>query len=562
MLLKLIFLWLLTMFLFSCSKKETPKEKSPDNLYLFNKAFDYRDKKQADSAFIYFYKAKDLFLIKKDSLGVAKSLINMAIILTEKGDYFGGQETSILATKYLDDNNQKHHYYLATNFNNLGIATTNLKDYNNSLKFYDLAIKLSTDSLDTRIYLNNKAKSYQAVKKYKEAIRIYNRILKQTNKNQEEYSRVLSNLAKTKWLQNPDYNAKPEFFKALNIRIKENDLWGQNASYAHLADYYSEKQPDSALYYALKMYTVAKKINSPNDQYEALQKLIKLSPSRETKIYFETYKNLGDSLETARNAAKNQFALIRYETEKNKADNLKLQKDNTEKKYQIIKQRILLISTFLLIVAGAVITVLWYKKRKQRLELEAKNVIRENQLKTSKKVHDVVANGLYRVMTEIENQDTLDRDNILDKLEVMYEKSRDISYDEVSFTGENFHGEILDLLKSFATDSIRVVYTGSTPDMWKDVSGEVKYEIHHILQELMVNMQKHSKASNVAIKFENRGNHIDIRYTDDGIGISKEMKFNNGLTNTGNRIKSINGTITFDTKSEKGFKIYISFPAC
>ncbi len=562
MLLKLIFLGLLTMFLFSCSKKETPKEKSPDNLYLFNKAFDYRDKKQADSAFIYFYKAKDLFLIKKDSLGVAKSLINMAIILTEKGDYFGGQETSILATKYLDDNNQKHHYYLATNFNNLGIATTNLKDYNNSLKFYDLAIKLSTDSLDTRIYLNNKAKSYQAVKKYKEAIRIYNRILKQTNKNQEEYSRVLSNLAKTKWLQNPDYNAKPEFFKALNIRIKENDLWGQNASYAHLADYYSEKQPDSALYYALKMYTVAKKINSPNDQYEALQKLIKLSPSRETKIYFETYKNLGDSLETARNAAKNQFALIRYETEKNKADNLKLQKDNTEKKYQIIKQRILLISTFLLIVAGAVISILWYKKRKQRLELEAENTIRENQLKTYKKVHDVVANGLYRLMKEIQNRASLEREDIVSKLDAMYEKSRDISYEKAQVADENFHEKIVDLLTSFATADIRVGYMGSTPDLWEQVNTQTKYEIEHILQELMVNMERHSKGSNVFVKFEQGNNHINIHYADDGIGISKGIQFNNGLTSTGNRIKNIHGTITFDTESEKGLKIHISFPVC
>nr|GFD55410.1 hypothetical protein [Tanacetum cinerariifolium] len=61
------------------------------------------------------------------------------------------------------------------------------------------------------------------------------------------------------------------------------------------------------------------------------------------------------------------------------------------------------------------------------MELEAQNALRNSQLNTSKRVHDVVANGLYRVMTEIENQADMDRENVLDKIEALYEKSRDIS---------------------------------------------------------------------------------------------------------------------------------------
>lgn len=550
----------LLIFFYSCTDRVKNRKKA-NNLF-YDKAFEYNQKKVPDTAFLYFNKAKDLFLQQKDSLGVAKCLVNMGMISTERGDYFGGQEISLNALSYFDQKKENQFTYIHSNFNNLGLATYHLKDYKNALKFYESAIEFSRDSLTTHNSLNNKAKVYEEIKQYKKALKIYNQILKETNKNPREYARTLTNISYTKWLQDPNYNAVPVYLKALHIREEEKDLWGQNASYAHLADYYIQKQPDSALHYALKMYTVAKKINSRDDQLEAIQKLIKLSPPKETRVYFEIYQKLSDSLQTARNAAKNQFALIRYEAEKNKVDNLNLQKDNTEKRYQIVKQEIILFITFLLIVAASIISVLWYKKRKQRLELQAQNTIRENQLKTSKKVHDVVANGLYRVMTEIENQDTLDRDNILDKLEVMYEKSRDISYDEVPLTGENFHEEILDLLKSFANENTRVVYAGSSPDMWKGVSGEAKYEVQHILQELMVNMQKHSNASNVAVKFENLDNYINIRYTDDGVGISKELQFNNGLTNTGNRIKSINGTITFDTKSERGFKVYISFPVC
>ncbi|MGY0035741.1 hypothetical protein [Pedobacter sp. NJ-S-72] len=114
--------------------------------------------------------------------------------------------------------------------------------------------------------------------------------------------------------------------------------------------------------FAHKRYQVSKEIKSPGDRIEALKKLIELSPPEETKRYFETYQKLTDSLQESRDAAKNQFALIRYEAEKNKSDNLKLQKENMDKKYQIIKQRVLLFSTLLLFLAGSVIVLSGIKR--------------------------------------------------------------------------------------------------------------------------------------------------------------------------------------------------------
>lgn len=248
-----------------------------------------------------------------------------------------------------------------------------------------------------------------------------------------------------------------------------------------------------------------------------------------------------------------QFALIRYETEKHKAENLKLQQDNTKKGF-------MLVSLLFLVLSGSVIVIILYRKRRQRLELKTETAIRENQLRTSKKVHDVVANGLYRVMTEIENQEELNRDNVLDKLEDMYEKSRDISYEKIEFEHQNFHEKIAALLRSFATDQVKVVLIGNTGELWKKVDAKVKYEVEHILQEFMVNMKKHSGASNVAVKFERNDNRIRISYSDNGIGIKDNLQFNNGLKNTGTRIENIQGAITFETQTERGLKIQFSFP--
>jgi len=378
----------LLLFLISCKDKGIKKK---ENNQFYDQAFVYQEKGREDSAFIYFSKAKDLFLHQKDSLGAGKCLVNMGIISTNKGDYLGAQEISLNALSFFDLKQDAQYPYIRSNFNNLGLASHNLKDYIAAIRFFNNAIEFSRDSLDTRVILNNKARTYQVLKEYTKALKIFNLILKGVSKNKKEYARALSNISYTKWLQDPNFKVVPYYLKALRLREEENDLWGQNSSYAYLSEYYAKNGADSALFYAGKMYQVAKQLNSAYDEMEALQRLIQASPAKETKGYFIRYQKLDDSVQDARLTAKNQFALIRYETEKNKADNLKLQKDNTDKKYQIIKQRIVIFITFLLLLAGSFIFTLRSKKRKQKLQLEAENTIRENQLKTSKKVHDVVA---------------------------------------------------------------------------------------------------------------------------------------------------------------------------
>jgi signal transduction histidine kinase len=540
---------LLVLFigLYSCTKEKLNQQqvKNPD----FDKA-EILFNNNTDSAFYYFNKVATS---SKDSLTVGMAYNYMAVIQADAGDYFGGQESLMTSLKFLNENDTLDFACLASDYNLLGVTSSDMKKYQPALTYFELSEKFCKNEAFKLRIKNNRALCYQRSKEYDKALDIYSKIILLNKNNQTEYAKVSSNIAKTKWLQNPKYNAAPQFINALNIRVRENDKWGQNASYAHLADYYMLKRPDSALMYAQKMFLIANQLDSPDDKLEALQKLITLSPSNSTKQYFKIYQRLSDSLQTARNAAKNQFAIVRYDTEKSKADNLILSKNNAAQKYQII---ILIIGILLIIIAGT----LWYKKRKQKIDLEAKNSIRDSQLKTSKRVHDVVANGLYRVMTEIENQNEFDKENFLDKIEDLYEKSRDISYEKPEISYPNFQDTISDLLKSFATDETKILIAGNTPELWSNVSENVKYEVEHILQELLVNMKKHSGATNVGVRFEEKQHQIYIYYTDNGRGMEESPVFQNGLRNTGNRIDYINGRIIFDTKAERGLKIQISFP--
>ena len=554
-------IYLLVLFLANCSQTDTNKISVSVNPDL-DKAYEYLEDGAADSAFFAFNRAKDIFIEVNDSLNTANCLINMAITQKDHGDYFGAQETALQALDYLDKSNHKHREYLSTNYNNLGVASLKLNHFQQALTFFDLAIQFSGNSLNILAFQNNKAICYQNLFEYDKALEVYGQVQKEVQSNPKEYARVVSNLARTKWLANSRYPAAAELLMSLAIRERENDLWGLNASYVHLTDYYTDSRPDSALWYAKKMYATAKQVRSSRDQIYALSKLIELSPGEYTKEYFDTYQFLSDSLNLARDAAKNQFALIRYEVEKNKTDNLRLEKENAEKINRLMRQRFLTGSIAFLFLLVVVIGSYWYKKRKQRFNLEAQNRIKANQLKTSRKVHDVVANGIYRVMSEIENKEEIDRDGILDKLEVVYHRSRDISYEaeESLHTERSFAQQLTELLDSFATARHKVLIVGNEDSLWEKTDKNIQTEIKHILQELMVNMRKHSHANQILVRFEKMDDMLITLYKDNGVGMKNSDDRGNGLMNTVSRINSLHGEIIFVSKPDKGLEIEIKIP--
>ncbi|MBE8712392.1 tetratricopeptide repeat protein [Sphingobacterium hungaricum] len=547
--------------LFSCKKQEA-KKAMPDGYPYYEKAYVHLDNGKTDSAFLVFNIAKNIFIEAKDSLNTANCLIQMAIIQSDKRDYFGAQETSLEAISYLDQKKPEHFVYLSSNYNNLGITTYQLNEYDRALEFYNLALKYSLDSANNAVYLNNIGKTYHDKKEYQKAIAVFEKAIHSTSIKDVELARALTNMANSRRRLFKNYNPLPSFLEALHIRESAKDYWGMNSSYAHLSDYYSTVRTDSALYYANQMLQVSTRVKSADDQILSLSKLIRLSSPDSSKFYFEKYKSLEDSVQFARSSAKNQFAVIRYEVEKNKAENLELQKDNAEKDYRVSRQKILTTSIFLLSVLLVFGAIFWYKKRKQRLELETDAQIKANRLKTSRKVHDVVANGIYRVMAEIENKDEIDRESVLDQLEEVYEKSRDISYETEDHVliEEDFSTKISNLLTSFATEDLIVLTAGSSPELWKDVDQKIKNELTHVLQELMVNMRKHSQASEVIVRFEKSSESLSIYYSDNGVGFANDSVKGNGLANTENRIENLFGEIIFATERESGFKVTIFIP--
>ncbi|MET3981775.1 signal transduction histidine kinase [Mucilaginibacter sp. UYP25] len=552
---KLLFLLLYLICLLSCKKHAEPL--ATTETADFKKGEALFNQQKTDSAFYYFDKAATS---TKDSLQIAMSYNYMGSIQANEGDYFGAHESLVTSLRYLDENKPIHRYCLASDYNELGMTNSNLKNFDDAIHYFDLALKFSDSKDYSLIFTNNKANAYRNKKVYAKALTLYKRVLRGFKVDDKEYARTLTNIAITKWLNNHAYAAAPDLLKALAIRMQAKDLWGQNSSYAHLSDYYSSTRPDSAFYYALKMHGISRQLESPDDELEALEKLIKLSPPTKTREYFRQFEKLNDSLQTARNAAKNQFALIRYNVEKAKSENLKLQKDNANKKLQLIQQNIRLYGILLAFIIIATIAVLWYRKRQQRQALDKQNAIVETNQKASKKVHDTLANDIYRIMKRVQQEPILDRSWLEDNIDEVYQRARDLSYEIITDPDEFYAEKIDDLLMGFETDDVKIILIGNEKEFWQKFPVTVKSELKYVLQEFMVNMQKHSKACNVVVKFRVTPEHYLINYNDDGVGFPPNYSPNNGLQNTENRIKAINSEITFASIPGSGLEIQIKIP--
>jgi two-component sensor histidine kinase len=193
--------------------------------------------------------------------------------------------------------------------------------------------------------------------------------------------------------------------------------------------------------------------------------------------------------------------------------------------------------------------------------------VEDDQLKTSKKVHDIVANSLYRVMMEIEGDGEVDRQTILDKLESIYEKSRDISYDRSDFVEPEFHETIDKLLSSSADNMVKIDLLGNSEKIWVDIDKHKQYQIKTIVQEIMDNMKNHSHATHVFWKFERLHDQIEISYNDNGVGMKQNQDQvgrnhrEKGLTIISTLLNSMGGVIEFRNAESNGLTIKISFPA-
>ena len=566
---KQISLYILIILLLgsSCQKKNA----EPNNQTISSKVTkltqlaDYYNKaNKTDSAFYYFNKAKSIADPKKDFNTISYSLLEMAQIQKDYEDYIGSKITTKEAIQYIKKTNNTD--YLWNAYIILGINYLNTYDYKNALLYNNKALELKTNSRYKSIAKKNIALVLINQEKYKEALQIFQSLTtkKEIQDNQEEYSSLLDNIGLCYWnLNHPE--ALSYLFKGLEIRFKSKDISGLGTSYIHLANFYKNINPKLSKKYATLSYEKFSTINHINDRLSSLELLINNSSDIELKKYSTKYIELVDSVFEIRQKAKNQFARIKYNSKTQKDENLKLKTNKAENELQLERQKNRNIISYIIIAFSLLLILALYfyltsKGKKEKIEATYKSETR-----ISKKLHDELANDIYHTMAFAENKNLSiaeNKEQLLKNLDVIYSRTRDISKENSPIiTDEKYVFHLKEMIAGFNTQNINLILNETESIDWNEIDRNKKIAVYRVLQELLVNMKKHSNASLVAITFKKNNKDIIINYTDNGKGIDvHNMSFKNGLHNVETRILAIKGIIDIDSTPDKGFKVYFKFP--
>lgn len=411
---------------------------------------------------------------------------------------------------------------------------------------FNKALEIAQKTTDSIIILNNKANVYKDQLEHRNAIEIYSLLYQKSLKTKDslQIALVLDNLgnAQSK-IRAPE--ALTNLTKAFETRKNKNYLVGLHSSNSHLATYYLDRNDTAkARIYARKALELANTINSSSLKLDALSLVMQLDKNP----VLNAYKRLTDSISDAKQIAENKNAFLKYnvaqEQKKTQASQL-VQEIEARKRlgYQFL-------ALFILSILVATYFVLRFRHRKAKIE-----EVYKTETRIAKKVHDEVANDLYKIMTSLENNPII-ADKVLDEMERIYPKTRDISRENSAIHfDQDFGLQLNDLLFGYKKHQVTVVTRNLSKIDWEHVPEIKKTAIYRVLQKLMTNRRKHSRASTVALIFSKEGSKIHINYRDNGVGCDLFIK--NGLQNTETRIASVNGTINFESRKEDSFKATI-----
>lgn len=523
----------------------------PDSTqYYVQKTFQPTHHNDLLEAYAFFNKRQNLALQQNDTLSQIYNFYLLALIELDSGLIFESEQTLAEKLHLLDasaNKNRLNDDYIRA-YILLGRIYRQLQHPEQSKSYYLSALNYTKSKSDSVIVLNNIGYIYKDLTKTTDSAtayfqKAYRLALKTTDSLQ--YARVLNNWFTLEALNNAP-NAIDSLLKAARIRKKFNDSKGLYSSYQSLTGVYlKNNNRDKAKQYADSALQLAQNINS----LSFLKNAYLLHLEMNDASFLSDFLKLTDSMERLDMQQKNAYASLKYNVAREREHTLKSQLKQERERVQ--KQRYKALAVLLAVVFIFVFYIYRMKYKKSKLQEIYKT---ENRI--SKKVHDELANEVYMVMVKMQLEKERDED-LLDDLEHIYNKSRDISKEYQGLDVKIPFDEILsDLLSSYQSDTIKIIRRDTKRIDWNPISEVKKNSIYRVLQELMTNMKKHSEATLVAVTFSQSRREIKINYSDNGVG--SLLKKQNGLQNAEFRIFALNGSIIFETQPNKGFKVTIT----
>ncbi|MDR0228364.1 MAG: histidine kinase [Flavobacteriaceae bacterium] len=557
----------LLVTLFTSCKKEEPQAIQLKEL---NSAYFSQQKGDSllalglyEKAFNNYLTANWQFKDKQKDENITYNNLQIATIYLTIGDPNSAQELLTHELTTIDTQTNDFKVFL---YNALANCYVELNDHALANKYYSLSLELASNEQAKAIIQNNIALNKIILKEYDDAISILQKInnSKVLENAPLEQARILNNLGKAQYLQNPKQGLQ-ELEQALAIRQLDNNQKDLFRSYIALAEYYLlNKDYNSSHFYAQKAYQNTVDLKNKKERLQALEYLIKSQSSNNT-IFFNEYIELSKDIYMTNQQAKNQFAKIRYDFEQHEQENTKLKHDLQHSELLTTRKDNTILILLMIAILASVSISYAYRKMKQKHRKEKIEQTYKTEISIAKKIHDELANDVFNVLTFTQNfnlEVEQKKNQLIYDLDNIYKKARNISLQHNAIsTGTTFKKQLTELFNEYNSATCQIILTGLDKISFEDLDHNQKITIYRVVQELLINMKKHSMATLVVFKFIDDKKNLHIFYSDNGVGIIQEnINSKNGLANVENRITNIGGTFIFDKENAIGVKYNILLP--
>jgi len=528
------------------------------------------------------YEGRALRLGQKinDSLRIANTLNNLGIINDEIGNYEKALAYYLEARKIYET--LKEESKVAMVLTNIGILLKAQKEYKNAVRNYREALRIyqrlgnlfgqaSCQANLGSVYLfipnYDSALFYSllAIEEFeKQNIRQF--LATSLSNAAKAYQKLgLNSQAKDFFLKAKDlhtqYNNKKELsFTSIQLGLLENELGNLKAALKFANDGLGGALAIKALEQIMQAHEALATIYATSNNYQSAWK--------EHQLYV-TYK---DSLFQQEKAKQLLTLQVKYETEKKDNQIIQLNKDN-EIKTATIERNYLFFGG--LAVSLSLTFFFWRYRDKQKnkaIAQEQKVRLREAQISAvidsqenerkrfASDLHDGMgqlisalqlniqsikgSQDLSKTVAQVENSEQL--------LNEIQSEIRNIAFNLMPpvLVKEGLIPAVRELIRRLnKTDSLKVKLTAyEIPNKLGQV---VEISIYRIIQELLSNIVKHSKASEVAVSFTGFEEEVVLTIEDNGEGYDlnafQNSQRSNGWQTIQTRIHLIRGKIEFDT---------------
>jgi signal transduction histidine kinase len=550
----------------------------------------YDDKAQLDSSFSYYNQSEKLYKNLKDTLNSGRTALYKAGILFDSGNFTESEIGVIKAIKLLSKSKNTRLIYEC--YNLLALSLKGLNNFEESLKYFDLALR-QLQRLENENYpkdklikskiscFNNIGRVYEKQKKYNKAIYFYKKGLAVKNLKlnyPKSYAMLIDNMAYAKMKEGKLKDLDKLLFEALKISDSLDIAQGVVSSKINIGEYYLHKKDTiKGLSYIKEGFELAKKIKASTFIIRSL-KLLTENDAKNKTYYYNVYVKVNDSIQNAERITRNKFARIAYETEQIEQKNEILSKKNT---------KIIYGSGILIIFLGVLFALYRLKSRNKELlfikeqqeanekiyqlmlaqQSAAELVRNEERNRIAMELHDGIVNSVFTTrfnLIQLESTALHKKQELINELGKIEQEIRRVSHDLT----QNLLFEDKSLLQILTTlvDSQQNQYNTKfdlSVDKyidWSAVTSASKIHIYRIIQEAIQNSTKYSQAKRCFIMLLKTGDKITIRIWDNGIGFNPEkVKYGIGLKNIKERTKILCGTLKITSSSESGTTLEIVF---